>query len=231
MLLENKKILDWQFYNAANYFGWLSESSEIIKDTISEILQRLKEIEKTYQAIFTSDKRLLERSSIFQKAHNGSTLPWAKQIPKNYQKSKILSIIASNKAITEGHLLRQKAIEQYKKAEVFGTGRNEIQKKESALWPYFFSVVIENAKYPEYFTEKITDCFISKTIPIYYGNPNIGNIFDTQGILTYETTDPAELSSSLYFSKKKAIEKNFEIVLNLENPDDHIYKRILLLKK
>lgn len=44
-----------------------------------------------------------------------------------------------------------------------------------------FSIVIENNREKNYFTEKLIDCVVTKTIPIYWGCPNIGDYFDTSG--------------------------------------------------
>ena len=46
--------------------------------------------------------------------------------------------------------------------------------KSTSLCPFMYSIVIENDQYDDYFTEKITDCFSTGTIPVYYGTENIG---------------------------------------------------------
>jgi hypothetical protein len=46
-----------------------------------------------------------------------------------------------------------------------------------------------------YFTEKLIDCFLMETVPVYWGCPGIGSIFDERGILRFETPD--ELMRSL----------------------------------
>jgi hypothetical protein len=56
-----------------------------------------------------------------------------------------------------------------------------------------FSLVIENSRQTHYFTEKLMDCLLTKTIPIYYGCPNIAEYFDTRGWIILETTDMNEL--------------------------------------
>ncbi len=46
--------------------------------------------------------------------------------------------------------------------------------KKDILKNYKFSICFENSKgYPGYITEKIFDCFVSGTVPIYYGAPNV----------------------------------------------------------
>jgi hypothetical protein len=48
--------------------------------------------------------------------------------------------------------------------------------------------VIESCQEPGYFTEKIIDCFLTGTIPIYWGDPNIRDIFNPGGILFWDGT-------------------------------------------
>jgi hypothetical protein len=60
---------------------------------------------------------------------------------------------------------------------------------------YQFSLVIENSRQANYFTEKLMDCLLTKTIPIYYGCPNIRNWFDTTGWIILESESVEELIS------------------------------------
>jgi hypothetical protein len=55
-----------------------------------------------------------------------------------------------------------------------------------------FSIVIENSRQKHYFTEKLCDCLLMRTIPIYYGCPNISSYFDTRGWILLESDDPTE---------------------------------------
>ena len=54
------------------------------------------------------------------------------------------------------------------------------------LYPYQYSIVMENGRYPNWITEKLIDCLLSRTIPIYWGAPNVGEYFDRDGILTFD---------------------------------------------
>lgn len=82
-----------------------------------------------------------------------------------------------------------------------------------------FSLVIENSRQINYFTEKLGDCLITKTIPIYYGCPNISEFFDVTGwiILDNESTDELIekvklLTPDYYLKYINIINKNFELV-------------------
>ena len=49
--------------------------------------------------------------------------------------------------------------------------------------PYRFSVVIENSQSTGYFTEKLIDAVLCRSIPIYWGDPEISQYFDTRGMI------------------------------------------------
>jgi hypothetical protein len=79
-----------------------------------------------------------------------------------------------------------------------------------------FAIVIENSKQTNYFTEKIMDCILTKTIPIYWGCPNISDFFDTTGWIILESISINELYEKLAILNEKyynqytyIIEKNF----------------------
>lgn len=80
-----------------------------------------------------------------------------------------------------------------------------------------FSIVIENSKEKNYFSEKLIDCLLTKTIPIYWGCPNIEEYFDISGFITFKNqNDFLEQINfldleSFYKTKEPNIENNFNI--------------------
>jgi hypothetical protein len=87
--------------------------------------------------------------------------------------------------------------------------------KDPLFLDYQFSVVIENCRLNNYFTEKLIDCLITKTIPIYYGCPNISNWFDTRGWIILESTSIQEFRMKCtrlpnYAAHINVINENFE---------------------
>ena len=50
------------------------------------------------------------------------------------------------------------------------------------LFDSMFHIAIENCSIANYFSEKIIDCFQTKTVPIYWGCLNIGEYFNITGI-------------------------------------------------
>lgn len=96
---------------------------------------------------------------------------------------------------------------------------------------YQFSIVIENTREKNYFSEKIMDCLITKTIPIYYGCENIGDYFDTTGwiILADEQnflqdlhTQLHKLNDSYYMAHYLTVLKNYEKAVLLSNMDANL---------
>ena len=82
---------------------------------------------------------------------------------------------------------------------------------------------MENDNYPNIFCEKITDCFATGTIPIFWGTPNIGDFFNKDGIIMLEDFTLEDLSIDLYYSKLDAIKDNLERVIEWPISEDCMY--------
>ena len=54
--------------------------------------------------------------------------------------------------------------------------------KFMGLLPYEYSLAIENAEEKNLISEKFVDCILCNTIPIYYGAPNIDEVYDKRFI-------------------------------------------------
>ena len=74
-------------------------------------------------------------------------------------------------------------------------------------------------------TEKILDCFLTGTIPIYYGAPDIGDHFNMDGIININ--DFEKISTDLYISKLDAVKDNYERALKMEVLEDYIWENYL----
>ena len=61
--------------------------------------------------------------------------------------------------------------------------------KYEGLFPYQRSIAIENSSQQDYFTEKLVDCFMTWTVPIYFGCPNIHSIFPKESIRVIDVND------------------------------------------
>lgn len=113
------------------------------------------------------------------------------------EKTKLLSVITSNKAFTRGHLDRIRFVEKLKEhygdqLDVFGRGFRDFDDKWDVLRPYKYHIVIENGAQPYYWTEKISDCYLAETFPFYYGCTNLSDYFPETSFLRIDIRKPEE---------------------------------------
>jgi len=204
-------------------YAWLLESKYIKPHINNDIRENYQRYLNTFDLIFTHDKELLKMHSKFKWVPAQGF--WIKE-PKIYEKSKMISMIASNKKITQGQNLRVQWVEMLEgQVDLYGRGFNEIENKEDGLCDYMFSVVIENGFYKSYFTEKILDCFASGTIPIYLGSPDIGEYFNVDGIINL--SEEFDISDEIYYNKMDAIKDNLERCKEYEVLEDFIFLNYL----
>ena len=210
--------------------AWLVESRSVIHSTIEAVKEHYKEISKEYDFLFTHYKE------IYDLADNFIYFPphgyWIEE-PKIHEKTKLVSMISSNKRIVSGHNYRLEWVDKLKDSvDLYGSGFNNFDKKESALNDYMFSITIENDSYETYWSEKILDCFATGTIPVYYGAPDIGDYFNMNGIiLLTEEFDINSLTPSEYFKRIDAVEDNFRRVLQFNVIEDIIYEKYIIRKE
>jgi hypothetical protein len=81
------------------------------------------------------------------------------------------------------------------------------------------------------FSEKIVNCFSTGTIPIYFGAPDIGKYFDSNGILTFNSMDElnhilSNLSFDYYQSKMESVKYNYFEHFKYESPEKYLYENI-----
>jgi hypothetical protein len=193
----------------------------LVQPLIDDIKNNLDKYMSEYEMIFTWSEELCDLHDRIKWIPGSGS--WIRE-PQIYPKKELVSIISSNKSHLPGHQQRLHMVEQLKDyAPLFGRGFNEVEYKEEALADYMFSVAIENAD--NWFTEKLLDCFLTGTIPIYYGTPNIGKWFNTDGMIFLEDGfDIEELSEGLYKSKIDAIKENFEKAKKMEVVEDYIWE-------
>jgi hypothetical protein len=92
------------------------------------------------------------------------------------KKYNMLSLITTKK-----HKRRHNAALTFQKAfpyiSMYGDGINTVWDKWDAHAAFRYSIVMENQKTENYFTEKLTDCYLAWTYPFYYGCSNIEEYF------------------------------------------------------
>ena len=102
------------------------------------------------------------------------------EVPEKRQR---LSVIVSSKASTPGHRIRLDFVRRLKRdfgdsIVWFGNGVRPISQKWDGLSSFEGTIAIENSIRPDVVTEKILDPFLSYTVPLYAGAPNVGDYFE-----------------------------------------------------
>lgn len=113
-------------------------------------------------------------------------------IPK---KTKKLSWIVGDAMDLPGHIKRWSFLKFIQKddsliIDLYGKAINFIEDKWDGLAPYRYSIAIENNSGSDCWTEKIADCFLAWSVPIYYGCTNIGNYFPKESFIEIDIDQP-----------------------------------------
>lgn len=159
-----------------------------------------------------------------------------------YDKTKLCSIIASNKKITSGHKLRHAIIDklindQNNIVDFYGarfgnlpymttkghtmehSGQHISNKKIISLKDYAFTICILSSKSDYEFDEKLIDCFLTGTVPIFWGCPSIDKFFNIKGMIIINSLEECidvvnNLSFNTYNKMLPFIKENFKKAQN-----------------
>ena len=223
IIATENDIRDTLFINSnGKKIAWLLECDKINID----IYEWVKNNYNLYDIIFSHNKDFIKE------VPNSYWLPfggcWIE--PNNWgikSKEDKISIVASSKNFLNGHKLRHQVINVFKNIETYGSGYKPIENKITSLDKYKYQIVIENEKIPGYFTEKIIDCFVTGTIPIYWGDPNISDVFNINGIITFGNIEELKTILNNIETQKidnKYIKENFDISMEYILAEDYMYK-------
>jgi hypothetical protein len=116
------------------------------------------------------------------------------------------------------------------KCYILGDGR---WAKEQ-MFDCMFHICIENTSIDNYFSEKLIDCFLTKTIPIYYGCPNIFRFFDIRGMYHVNSIDGIihwsnTVIDGIYSGLRYIIEQNYQTALKYIDYPTQLKETILKL--
>jgi hypothetical protein len=146
------------------------------------------------------------------------------------EKTRSISCIASGSKQLAGHRLRISFVDMLRKQkpqiDFFGKGSNYLPDKLEGLLPYRFSIAVENTSAPYYFTEKINDCFLAFTVPLYHGCTNIARYFPEKSFIKIDITEPKKairiieetLENDDWEERLSALQEARELVLNKYQP-------------
>lgn len=168
--------------------------------------------------LFTSDTS--KKGDKYIKSH--PALPW--HVNKTYDelivskipcKNKNLSWITSNKSFYPGHKKRLhflKRIKEKLEFDLFGRGFHEIEDKWLALAPYKYSLAIENFSNQYYWSEKVADCYLSWTMPIYYGCTNLNKYFPKDSFIQIDINSSSVFEDIQMAVESQLWEKNIDAI-------------------
>ena len=142
-------------------------------------------------------------------------------------KPKLLSVISSNKVVTDDHRQRLRFVEKLKSAfgdqiDVFGRGIRDMQDKADAIWNYKYHIALENDHSEYYMSEKLLDGFLGWSFPFYSGSTYADRVFPKGSFARIDMYEPARsietiqsiLQSSSYERNLESIRKARSLVLN-----------------
>lgn len=109
-------------------------------------------------------------------------------------KTKVISLITSDKSFTSGHVDRLRFVRKIKQVygdsvDVFGRGFKSVGDKWDALAPYKYTIVIENCQAPHYWTEKLSDAMLAGCHIVYYGATDVTDYFPSASITPIDIND------------------------------------------
>ena len=110
------------------------------------------------------------------------------------EKTRLMSVITSNKAFTKGHRERIEFVMKLKEhygdqLDLFGWGFNDFKNKWDVIAPYKYHIAIENCSTPHYWTEKLADTYLGNAFPFYIGCENIGDYFSEDAFIKLDIHD------------------------------------------
>ena len=210
---NNVYYLDNTDRGAGNAIALLVEPRAIIPGTYAWIEENYEK----FKYVFTFDSALLKLPNAKLLIYGQITAEFP-DVPK----TKNISMVASNKDFCEGHRSRQWVASILSdRIDTYGRFNGGGYCNDDAyLSGYRFNVAMENSSDGHYFTEKICNCLASRTVPIYWGCPHIGEYFDMNGIIYCQK--PSEVIEAVdrvlkdpegeYNKRLDAIDRNFEKV-------------------
>tara|TARA_R110000868_G_scaffold230537_1_gene483700 strand:+ start:85 stop:897 length:813 start_codon:yes stop_codon:yes gene_type:complete len=194
-----------------------------------------------FSAILTWNDKVLNN------CENAMFLPfghtWFKpdQYEKKHKKEFKIAHLRGNLLKSYGHQMRHEILDRKNELkiptkffDVYGD-RHNIEDarigKEEVFRDVQFGIAIENFSHKGFFTEKILDCFLLKTIPIYWGCSDIDEFFNSAGIISFKNVDDLihlsnKLTPDYYDYCKEAIEDNYQRALQYVDYEQNITNKI-----
>jgi len=203
------------------------EPSVIVGDSVEKYLLNNFHL---YDFILTWNQKILDNCSNAIFYPFGST--WISNDFEIKEKIFKLSFLRGQKDFATGHRIRHQIFKlqqniknipiDFRDQVSSGDVRNNFLFSDSQ-----FTLVVENCSQKNYFTEKLMDALITKTVPIYFGCPNINDFFNKKGILTFNNVEEFfniinNLNDKTYQDMVDSVEDNYLLSRKFEEKDWYV---------
>ena len=182
-----------------NVIGLAQEPQILLKlDNDKKFLNYIKTNIKNY---YISETKISDTSIIQHFSYQFPGVKFSKILQKSFEKNKIMNYVYSNKTSENKNLLYnyrhhlgEELLKQHYDVDIYGHSTKNLRNKynhssniktefdradvHEIYAPYKFSIVIENCRESEYFTEKIIRPLLCGCIPLYLGCKNIDKYFE-----------------------------------------------------
>jgi len=193
-------------------------------DEISRLKKELISRHLDFDYILTFDEDILNNCKNSHFMEFGTT--WVHDYNLDTIKEFNVSTLVGHKNMTIGHGLRHQLLRRQHEITIpknfyvskyspsLSNGNKILLGEKTEMFNSQFHICIENTKKKNYFSEKVVDCFVTKTVPIYWGCTNINDFFDINGInICNDNESIINISNSLnentYEKYIDAVERNF----------------------
>lgn len=171
-----------------------------------------------FDLILTYDPRLLDLPQAQEFCPVGTWIDPGIVLDKQDE----ISYIMSSKVYTYAHRMRFMIMRRYASLDCIGPFQFRMHRSPPRIPSknlFFahakFNIACENDIIPNMYTEKLLDCFQTRTVPIYYGCTNLEKYFDVRGVIRFNTIEELEhilahLTPEDYASRLAYIEENYQ---------------------
>jgi hypothetical protein len=142
-------------------------------------------------------------------------------------KKEDLSFITSASRALPGHRARLDFLDTITgqiEFDLYGKGFTRLDDKWDGLAPYRYSIAIENFSCPDYWTEKLADCYLAWCMPIYFGCTNISTYFPPESMIQIDLQDPDSPVQIREAIRRNDWEKNLDAIEEARNRILHQYQ-------
>lgn len=205
---------------------WMFVQEPYQKGLTDWVIERHNYFSKVFTHLPVDQSTKYIRSQTCLPWHVGKTYDQLSATYAHPRKDRLLSSIVGGAVFLPGHKLRQnfikKVLDSDLPLELFGKNIRPLEDKTQGLEQYFFSFAIENNSNPDMWTEKLADCFLSWTMPIYYGCSNLTKYFPPKSFIQIDINSPestiqklkTKLTQEFWESSLDSIREARELVLN-----------------